>query len=578
MLPGLFSFDGKPVPYITNDVVAAVTWGFVLLALGQQHKTPLLLRPAWPLWLALALLGGAVASGLWRGMLPASLAGVWLLYLAAATALLLAASQPSHHDHAHWFCSALVLAGVLSALVACIQVLAPQLADGAFIAKSHLPGRAVGNFRQPNHLAGQLLWGLAAWAAVAHRGCWFSIGWPKALSATVGVLMLLALVLSASRMGMLGVALLAIWGWRSQRLNRWARGGLLAAPVVYATCWLVVGWWASQTGHDFGAATRLNTEGLESGSRMQLWQDGWTLLQRHSWVGVGLGGFNFAWTLTPLPNRHPVFMDHLHNLPLHLAVELGVPWAVFILVLLAWTGWQAVRQSRQALGDEGVSRNAVLMVLVMVGLHSLLEYPLWYGYFLWPTAWALGLVLSPLRAECDDSAGASLTSGPHTGRTGRTSGLTLLGLGVSMVLGGTLANMDYQKVAAIYMPRARTMTMAQQISQGQTSLLFGHYADYALVLTESPKAQLNPAFASAIHLMLDDRLLMAWAKALDTAGQHDQASYVAQRLHEFKNADSEAFFAACGASPRQPPPFQCINPSQTERWQQLMTPQANTDR
>ena len=35
------------------------------------------------------------------------------------------------------------------------------------------------------------------------------------------------------------------------------------------------------------------------------------------------------------------------------------------------------------------------MLVVVVGLHSLLEYPLWYAYFLLPTAFALGLALAP---------------------------------------------------------------------------------------------------------------------------------------------------------------------------------------
>ena len=29
------------------------------------------------------------------------------------------------------------------------------------------------------------------------------------------------------------------------------------------------------------------------------------------------------------------------------------------------------------------------MMVLLVGLHSLLEYPLWYAYFLLPAAWAL---------------------------------------------------------------------------------------------------------------------------------------------------------------------------------------------
>jgi hypothetical protein len=31
-----------------------------------------------------------------------------------------------------------------------------------------------------------------------------------------------------------------------------------------------------------------------------------------------------------------------------------------------------------------------MLMVLMIGLHSLLEYPLWYAYFLLPAAWAWG--------------------------------------------------------------------------------------------------------------------------------------------------------------------------------------------
>ncbi len=37
------------------------------------------------------------------------------------------------------------------------------------------------------------------------------------------------------------------------------------------------------------------------------------------------------------------------------------------------------------------------MLVLMIGLHSLLEYPLWYAYFLLPTAFAWGYRAGPCR-------------------------------------------------------------------------------------------------------------------------------------------------------------------------------------
>ena len=60
------------------------------------------------------------------------------------------------------FCSGWVVAGVLNAAIGALQVFAPDVPDGQWIARSGLVGRAVGNLRQPNHLSSLLLWSAIA--------------------------------------------------------------------------------------------------------------------------------------------------------------------------------------------------------------------------------------------------------------------------------------------------------------------------------------------------------------------------------------------------------------------------------
>ena len=60
------------------------------------------------------------------------------------------------------FCSGWVVAGVLNAALGALQVFAPGVPDGQWIARSGLVGRAVGNLRQPNHLSSLLLWSAIA--------------------------------------------------------------------------------------------------------------------------------------------------------------------------------------------------------------------------------------------------------------------------------------------------------------------------------------------------------------------------------------------------------------------------------
>jgi hypothetical protein len=71
-----------------------------------------------------------------------------------------------------------------------------------------------------------------------------------------------------------------------------------------------------------------------------------------------------------------------------------------------------------------------------------------------------------------------------------------------------------------------------------------------------------PSFATATHYLLDTRLMMAWANALNDSGDVDRARHLAQRLREFRNPQSDEFFAPCKdkRSAGAPVPFQCEPP------------------
>ena len=78
------------------------------------------------------------------------------------------------------------------------------------------------------------------------------------------------------------------------------------------------------------------------------------------------------------------------------------------------------------------------------------------------------------------------------------------------------------------------------------------------------------AFERAPHYLLDARLMIAWAKALEERGEDEKARYVAARLKEFRNDQAEEFFAPCQVAP--PPatselPFQCLAPGRALRFE-----------
>ena len=287
---------------------------------------------------------------------------------------------------AFWF--AWLVAGVLSAAIGVVQVFAPDLADGSLIARSGLVGRAVGNLRQPNHLSSLLLW--SAIAVVPLRD---ARRLPAAAAGALMALMVFGITLSGSRTGLVGMAVLTLWGLADRRLQRDARRLLLAVPLLFAASWGVMTVWAGQTAHTFGAALHMAAGGDISSSRFGIWRDTLGLVRMHPWTGVGWGEFNFAWSLTPFPQRPVAFFDHTHNLVLQFAVELGLPLAALVVGLLGWALWRGWQGSRRPDAAAGSGARSAFMVVLMMALHSQLEYPLWYLYFLLPTAWAWGVCL-----------------------------------------------------------------------------------------------------------------------------------------------------------------------------------------
>ena len=555
-LPMLLAFNMPPSATYFNQAMALLGWGGWLLHLANTRSGK---DPSWPReaqWVltALALLClAALLAPLWTALPWAlSLSNAGLIAAAALGAALGTDTRRVGNESSvfHAFCVALVIAGFASSAIGIVQVFAPALTDGDWIARTSVEGRAVGNLRQPNHLCSLLLWAIVA-------ALW--LGEARVLRRAVGValaaLMLFVIVLSGSRSGVVGAAMLALWGLLDTRLARPTRAALLLAPLAYGLFWFGASAWARHSQHVFGGTGRFSTGGDISSSRFGIWSNTLDLIRAHPWAGVGFGEFNFAWSLSEFPNRPVAFFDHTHNLALQFAVELGLPLAALVLALLGWALWCAARNCLRPV-DAGApvspQRAAFVMVLLVL-VHSLLEYPLWYAYFLLPAAFAFGICLGK----------PSERSALDTGRPDPTRrGGVLRAACLALMLGAAFSIHDYLRVVVIFAPPDDAAPLAERIAIGQRSVFFSHHADYAAATTSEDPAQALQAAQRAAHYLLDTRLMMAWANALHATGDSERAKYVAQRLKEFRNPQSEAFFASCN-DPNVADtdrPYQCFAP------------------
>ena len=311
---------------------------------------------------------------------------------------------------AQWLAASWLAAALISCVIALVQYFGGS--DHAWLARwiSQTPtGEAYGNLRQRNQFASLTSIGLAALlACVALRtppapgrlALWDIPAWAWAAA----LLLALGNAVSSSRTGLLQwVLLLALALW-------WHRAGrrplvllvavallayLLAVPAMPALL-------SGVTGLDgpnlFGRVAQAGSD-----SRIVLWGNVLSLIAQKPWFGWGWGELDYAHFMAAFPGaRFPELLGNAHNLPLHLAVELGVPVA-----LIACAGVAAMVRAGKPWRETDAGRQLAWAVLAVIGLHSLLEYPLWYGPFqlavllcaawLWPTRGAAVQVSRPGR-------------------------------------------------------------------------------------------------------------------------------------------------------------------------------------
>ncbi len=546
--PTLVAYNVAPSATFFNQAAAFIGWGLfcIVVALAVPERL-------WPRSAATrALLGSltllvacAVAASLFERA-PWSLSLSAIGSIAAAMLVLVVGAAAARAGIGvrvfEAFCIALVVAGIASSVVGLIEVFAPHWPNGWLVAEASIPGRATGNVRQPNHLSSLLLWSMAA-------AVWLGERWPRWRTAMWATALLCSevIVLSASRTGLVGMFVLLGWGLLDRRLSRSTRIFLATAPVVYLVLWGASTLGAQAMQLDFEGAKRMSGSGLYvSYSRWRIWENTLSLIAMHPWLGVGFGEFNFAWSLTPFPNRPVAFFDHTHNLLLQFAVELGIPLALAVCGAMGYAVWAALqnaiasgRGDDEAAGAFAPMQRAAFVMVFMVAVHSMLEYPLWYSYFLLPAAFAFGLCLE----RPDRSPVAAAATAPSPSIAGATRPLVIASM--LLVLGGSLALLDYARVVVIFEPPANAGPLEQRIAAGRKSVLFGHHADYAAGTVTKHPGQVIDAFDRATHYLLDTRITMAWANALEERGEDDKARYLAARLREFHNPASEAYFAVC---------------------------------
>ena len=325
-------------------------------------------------------------GGYWGLTLLSSLSLLW-------AALLMVASQRLR--------AALGLPALATVLAACLLVGAEMNAWVAvlqhyfkfsFLDMAVMPANSAvmfGNLAQPNHFANYIMLGLVSLGLI--HACHKLRGWQVLLLALP---LLFVLAMSGSRSTWL--YLLCITGMAFL----WQRRDKSLLPLLRYCLLLILGFGLMNlivlvpgmlgTHGNVTAAQRLLDGGI--GVRFNIWREAWVMFTQNPLLGAGFG--QFAWQhfqLGPvlrdsvLSNLND-YVEHAHNIVLHIAAEMGLAGLVVLFGTL--TLW--IMQARHA--PRTIYHWWTYALLAVLAIHSLLEYPLWYTYFLGVAAILLGML------------------------------------------------------------------------------------------------------------------------------------------------------------------------------------------
>ncbi len=533
-LPWLNPFASSPS---TAVIPLLVSWMMAACALLAVVELPLA-KPRWTrveVVVCSVLLAWLAASLLWvpqvvdRALTMGLVASLMCVWLMAAVGRRAAADE----SLLRWLVAGLLAAAVISAVLGVLQYLGLARELSPWV-NQPLKGDAFANLRQRNQFASLTSLGLVAllgWVAARAKSHSMT---PKCWALAFAVLNVLAagVACSVSRTGavqwaLVGV-LMAAWGWYSAKRDVAFGNGLvwlaLAAPVLVVVWSVVMPWLALQTTGEWGASMILRVTGQAQdyaacGGRRVLWANVLTMIAQHPWLGWGWGETDYAHFMTGYSSmRFCDMLDNAHDFPLHLALEFGVPFALAVLALIgAWILRRTPWREQQAW------RVMAWCLMVVLGLHSLLEYPLWYG----PFQMTLGLAIGLLWAAPNAAVKQEAQEGPML-------------VAALLFIGCLYAAWDFNRVGQIYRQAASRDVAYRDnpLHHAKQSWLFKNQADFAELTTQTVTPDNAAAlYSQALRVMHYSPEARVVQRAIDSGkllGHDEQAQVLTERLDDVK--------------------------------------------
>ncbi len=509
-----FTFGPSPgvAPWLAGMACGLALW---LLALGGTRTRHLPHKLAW----------SCAALVAWAALSQMALRPEMVMLAGGLTLAVLGASLSTDEELGGPLQAGVLAAAAVSAVIGFCQYfgLASWFSPWVNAAEA---GEAYANLRQPNQYA-SLCW---IGGAILLFGTLRLPRWAR-----FALVMLLAggSAASVSRTGMLQglvLTLLSAWWAGPQRQQRLVLCAVAALAYFAATVLLPVVLEAVNGAMPARTLWGRLGGGQPCSSRRVLWSNVLQLVALHPLTGWGWGELDYAHFDTLYAGgtgaRFCDILDNAHSLPLHLAVELGVPAALLVCGAAAWWAWR-----QQPWGEDNALRQLAWAVLALVLLHSLLEYPLWYAPFQIVSGAALGWLLRPPAAR-------------HAAPAARAPGA----IAAVLLLAATgYAAWDYTRVSQIYLPpEQRSARWSENtLDHVRRSWLFAGQARFAELTLVTPQREnalwMHDLSRQVLHYSPEPRVIERAIESATYLGRIDEAVLMLARYRAAFPRDYEAW-------------------------------------
>ena len=310
------------------------------------------------------------------------ISSLYVLGLAAAIATGSAwAGQGGARNAAALLSGATLLASLISCVLALTQGL--EVVGPSIYIVDSLPGeRPYANLAQPNNLAtliGMGVVGVLLLREQGRLGAW--------AAAALMIVLLLGAGLTQSRTAMFFGPVIVAGLMMARRRSVQLKTATWSACLATACHWLVTWAWPAIQGALLLQAPPLLNERTPGGGRLEVWPallDSVSLApwSGHGWLQVGAAVLAVSDQLSAAGG----IWLHGHNLFLELLIWCGYPLGLALIALILY--WFVSRARRVAT----VEAMSGMLVVAVFGVHTMLELPHHYAYFLIPVGLWIGQV------------------------------------------------------------------------------------------------------------------------------------------------------------------------------------------